>query len=369
MAAEKVKPNLLLLSLMAALAAAVGSTPYLLFVGALWLVPVFALIAAVTMGVYAQKHRTAAIFEPTFGEWISAGWSLILNASMFSFALIYYALMYWATRLVIFILGFFDILIDVSWDHTLGLYVSAFFAVFLYAAFLGNAPKFLGELYPRLSGVRTPYYALWSKYKFLILAAVVGGLSAVAAIVILDLREWYWIFGCSLLLLYTSLPIATSGEKRESQRKKGLEAVRLLINAAGWNLRPMEAPGDPELDPFTVGIDFVAEREGESLLVEVVAAEVDWTVASGLQTAARMLESGSSGAEKPSTKLRPLLVLLSERVDESINRFRDLEKFDVAHVPEPAVQKIYDARNDSGALAELAKQMIPATGGADAPNS
>ena len=362
----EVRPNVLRLALLAGVAAVVGSTPYLFYVRALWLLPLLAIGSAGTIWVSTRKLRTRATFEPTAGEWISAGWSLVGYAALANFALIYYAIAYWATRLVVYLLGQVDVQLDASWASTIGLALSGFFAAGGYAASLSLAVKLPQRLYPRLAGVRSPYYALWFTHRSWILVAVVAGLAALLAIVILDLREWYWILGCCLLLFYTGFPIASSGETRERRRKKGLEAVRLLMNATGWSVAPLHATGDPEVDPFTGEIDYIARRNGDSLLVEVVAAEVDWTVASGLQTAARILEDKLRMPEPGPGHLRPLLILVSDKIDESIRRFADIEEFDVAHVPEATVQTVLGAKNDAARLAALAQELMPATGAARA---
>jgi len=357
-----VKPNAVLLALLTGVAVVVGGTPYLFFVKTLWLLPLLAIGAAVIMWVKSHKLRSNATTEPTSGEWIAAGWGLVSQAAMISFSLIYYAIIYWATRLVIYLLGLADIAISLTWAENIGLVVSGLLALGLYAGVLVIAADLPRRLYPRLAGIRSPYYALWLTNRKWILLAVVAGLSALLFMIVLNLHEWYWIFACSILLFYTGFPIAQISEKREHLRKRGLEATRLLMDASGWSVAPLEASGDPEVDPFTDEIDYIARRNGDSLLIEVVAADVDWTVASGLQTAARILDEKLGMQPSGPTHLRPLLVLVGEHVDSSINRFADIEEFDVAHVPETLVKVVLDAKDDASRLASLAQDLIPATG-------
>ncbi|MBT3045591.1 MAG: hypothetical protein AB2723_09765 [Candidatus Thiodiazotropha sp.] len=358
----KIKPNVPLLALIAALAAVVGATPYLFFIDTLWVLPLVAIGAAASLWVKARKLRPTATSEPTPGEWIAAAWSLVAYSAMISFSLIYYAIVYWVMRLVIYLLGLVNLALDISWAETTGLAVSLFFAITLYAVSLITAAELPRRLYPRLAGIRSPYYALWLTNRKWILLAVGAGIAALLIMIGLNLHQWYWIFACSAVLFYTGFPIAQSGEEREQRRKQGLKATRLLVDACGWSMSPLEASGDPEVDPFTDEIDFIARRNGDSLLVEVVAAEVDWKVASGLQTAARILEEKLATQASASTRLRPLLILVSDKIDASIGRFADIEEFDVAHVPETMVKKVLDAKEDATRLTSLARELMPAVG-------
>jgi hypothetical protein len=87
---SEVRPNVVLLAMLAGVAVVVGGIPYLFFVDALWILPLLAIGAAGTLWAKARKLHTNATSEPTLGEWISAGWSLVGYAAMISFALIYY---------------------------------------------------------------------------------------------------------------------------------------------------------------------------------------------------------------------------------------------------------------------------------------
>ncbi|MES9992607.1 MAG: hypothetical protein ABW098_11670 [Candidatus Thiodiazotropha sp.] len=366
MNSDKIKPNIALLALLAAVAAVVGATPYLFFIDTLWLLPLVAIGAAATLWVKARKLRANATSEPTPGEWITAAWSLVAYAAMISFSLIYYAIAFWIVRLLIYLLGLFTIQLDLSWAYSTGLVVSGFFAITLYAVSLITAAELPRRLYPRLAGIRSPYYALWLTHHKWILLAVFAGVLALLVMITLDLRQWYWIFACSAVLFYTGFPIAQSGEEREQRRQQGLKATRLLMDATGWSMAPLEASGDPEVDPFTDEIDFIANRNGDSLLIEVVAAEVDWKVASGLQTTARILEDKLDTQTSGPAHLRPLLILVGDKIDSSVSRFADIEEFDVAHIPETLIKKVLDAKDDANRLASLAQEMIPVTGASHA---
>jgi hypothetical protein len=362
----EVKPDITLLALLAGVAALLGATPYLFYIDALWILPLPAVGAAVSMWLKSRNLNSHATSEPTPGEWIAAAWSLVAYAAMINFSLVYYAIVYWIVRLTIYLLGVVNVQVEQTWAGTTGLVVSGLFAIGLFAATLVTAAELPRRLYPRLAGVRSPYYALWLTNRIWILLAVVAGLSALLVMVFLELREWYWILACSALLFYSGFPIAQSSEERERRRKQGLEATRLLMDASGWSLAPLEASGDPEVDPFTDEIDFIARRNGDSLLIEVVAAEVDWTVASGLQTAARILEEKLGTQPSGPTHLRPLLVLLADKVDTSVSRFADIEEFDLVHVPQAQVSEVLDAKDDASRLASLARELIPAAGGSHA---
>ncbi|MEW8563708.1 MAG: hypothetical protein AB2541_16490 [Candidatus Thiodiazotropha sp.] len=366
METDNITPNAPLLALLAAVAAVVGATPYLFFIDTLWVLPLVAIGAAATLWAKARKLRTNASSEPIPGEWITATWSLVAYAAMISFSLIYYAIVYWLMRLVIYLLGLVNLQLDISWAETTGLAVSVFFAITLYAVSLITAAELPRRLYPRLAGIRSPYYALWLTNRKWILLAVIAGIAALLIMISLNLHQWYWIFACSAVLFYTGFPIAQSGEKREQRRNQGLKATRLLVDACGWSMAPLEASGDPEVDPFTDEIDFIARRNGDSLLVEVVAAEVDWKVASGLQTAARILEEKLATQPSGSTRLRPLLILVSDKIDASISRFADIEEFDVAHVPQALVKKVLDAKEDATRLTSLARELMPVVGASHA---
>lgn len=158
----EVRPNVVLLAMLAGVAVVMGGIPYLFFVDALWILPLLAIGAAGTLWAKARKLHTNATSEPTLGEWISAGWSLVGYAAMISFALIYYAIMYWATRLVIYLLGLVNVQLGVSWAENIGLYVSGFFAAGLYAAALMAAAELPRRLYPRLAGVISHSSGSWS---------------------------------------------------------------------------------------------------------------------------------------------------------------------------------------------------------------
>ncbi|WP_316364380.1 hypothetical protein [Candidatus Thiodiazotropha sp. CDECU1] len=366
MKTDKIKPNVTLLALLAGVAAVVGATPYLFFIDALWILPLVAIGAAGMLWVKTRKLRSNATSEPSPGEWITAAWSLVAYAAMISFSLIYYAIAYWATRLVIFLMGLLNVQLDLSWADTIGLAVSGFFAITLYAVSLITASELPRRLYPRLAGIRSPYYALWLTNRNWILLAVLAGIFALLLMIGLDLHQWYWIFACSAVLFYTGFPIAQSGEEREKRRKQGLKATRLLLDACGWSMSQLEASGDPEVDPFTDEIDFIARRNGDSLLIEVVAAEVDWKVASGLQTTAHILEDKLGTQPSGPTHLRPLLILVGDKIDDSVSRFADIEEFDVAHVPEALIKKVLNAKGDTTGLESLAQELIPAVGASHA---
>ncbi len=354
-----IKPNTPLLALLSGLGIMIGATPYLFYIEQLWLLPLLALVAVATMWISARKFRTHATFEPTAGEWISAGWGFVGYASMQSLNLIYYGIAYWIVRGVVYISGLMDILIDPSWAHTIGLWVSLLFAFGLYVAVLELSTKLPQRLYPRLAGVRSPYYALWFRYKLWILLAVVTGLSGLAVMLILGLHPWYWVLGGWALVFYTSFPIASMGEEREQLRAKGLKAAKSLLEASGWSLSTLSPTGDPQIDPFLEEVDYLARRETERLLIGVVAAEVDWTAAASLQMAARVLQGRIPGEEDSPARMHPLLFLTSETIDDSVQRFAEREDLVVVHLPKRKTKEVLQATADPTALKSLADSLIP----------
>ncbi|MET0067778.1 MAG: hypothetical protein ABW076_15645 [Candidatus Thiodiazotropha sp.] len=354
-----IRPNTPLLALLSGLAIMIGATPYLFYIDKLWLLPLLAVGSIATMWISARKFRTHATFEPTPGEWISAGWGFVGYASMQSLNLVYYGIAYWIVRGIVYVAGLMDFHIDPSWAHSIGLWVSLLFALGLYVAVLELSTKLPQRLYPRLAGVRSPYYALWFRYKLWILLAVVTGLSGLAVMVILGLHQWYWVLAAWALVFYTSFPIASMGEEREQLRAKGLKAARKLLEATGWSLSTLSPTGDPQIDPFLEEVDYLARREAERLLIGVVAAEVDWTAAASLQMAARVLQGRLPGEEEDPTRMHPLLFLTSETIDDSVQLFAEREDLVVVHLPKSKVKEVLQAAADPAALKNLADALIP----------
>jgi hypothetical protein len=354
-----IKPNTPLLALLSGLAVMVGATPYLFYIGQLWLLPVLASGSIATMWFSARKFRTHATFEPTAGEWITAGWGFVGYASMQSLNLIYYGIAYWTTRGIIYMTGMMDFHIDASWAPKIGLWVSLLFAFGLYVAVLELSIKLPQRLYPRLAGVRSPYYALWFRYKLWILLAVTVGLSTLLLMIILKLHTWYWIIGCWALVFYTSFPIASMGEARERLRKKGLKATRSLLESSGWSLSTLSPTGDPEIDPFLEEVDYLARQDGKRLLIGLTAAEVDWTAAASLQMAAHVLQGRVPDIEDNSAKLHPVLFLTNETVDENVIRFAEREDVVIVHLPRAKVKEILQAGTDQALLKGLADTLLP----------
>lgn len=345
-----------------------GAVPYLLFVDLLHFLPVAPIAAAVVALLSVRKVRHAATEEPTWGEWLLGGWSLLFYGSLISLeGFVFYAIFYWGSRLLAWVAPYlgWSLALDASRIATIA---SAIVAA-LFTTMAGYfAKELLEKLYPQVAGTRSPFFALAAQPRNAILVGAGLALALAAGLVLLNPKGLAFTLGSSFALLYTSSPLSRAGERRGARLRPDVaRAIEKLFEAAGYRTTRSPVTGNAEVDPLIAGVDYLA-LSGErayAVAVKVLADpghSVDWAIASELRTAARALQD----ALPQPAPVEPLLIMVGGRVDEALHLFSAEQGVKLAHISPP--ERLAEAQGTQGkALRDVALQLlgIPPGGAAD----
>jgi hypothetical protein len=357
--AQGVALNKQRVALLAALAAMLGAVPYLLFVDLLHFLPVAPVVAAVVALLSVRKVQYPATEEPTWGEWLLGGWSLLFFGSLISMeGFVFYAIFYWGSRLLAWVAPYlgWSLALDAGRIATIASAIVALIFTSMAGYF---ARELLEKLYPQVAGTRSPFFALAAQPRNAILVGAGLALALAAGLVLLNPKGLAFTLSLSFALLYTSSPLSRAGGRRAARMRADVaRAIERLFEAAGYRTTRSPVTGKAEVDPLIAGVDYLA-LSGErayAVAVKVLADpehSVDWAIASELRTAARALQD----ALPQPAPVEPLLLMVGGRIDEALQVFSAEQGVKLAHISPP--ERLGEAEGMEGkALRDLALQLL-----------
>jgi hypothetical protein len=261
--------------------------------------------------------------------------------------LIWYGIGFGLASLASYLLKLFNFTLAVDpsiWGYWVSL---PFAAVFAFALPFPGARDLFYNLYPRTAGSRSAFFQLLGRLgRVALFAALVAAL--VITLVFLPLRGTWFPILFSLLLFYSSFPLARLGERRPARRQTEIgERLARLLEGAGYNVSRPPRTGNPEVDPLIRNIDILARSETRAFAIGVKstgpATSVEWNEAAALSTASSVLDDELAGDAETHVRIEPILVLVGRGLAPSLEQFSEKEGVPVLHFADPS---IFEADSD-----------------------
>jgi len=349
-----------------ALASVVGSP--------LALVAVFAatvLVAAITLRGFVSRGTV----RPTTAEFLLATVDAVSPPAICCFFLIgLYFLADLAARLVASLLA----LVGVHWGHHLVvLIVAAVFGVLYGVVTVVITVEAMREkLYPDVAGVPSVYHELATRRGRLMLTVLLGLIVPAAAVALL-LATGAASWPGYVLLLYMILVSTTASPPDpvilDNASDEVVDALAASFGESGYEVVMHPRTGEAEVDPLLVEVDMFAQKGPRRFAVQVkqregesAAEPLPWSAATGLATAARVLEldlqaSGPAEPEPPSPpsvpeRVEPVLVLVGLEPDSSLNAFSEAEHVHILSVGKAGVSSSAVDADESGDLSVITER-------------
>ena len=339
---DRVEPKKLPLIAIIAAWSGVGLFPYLLFIDRVHYLVVVIPWAALMAFFALRRLETDATEEPSPGEWLLAAWSAAAYPSVGALiGLMMYGFGFGLASLAGYVLnlfGFAPLLDPSTWGYWSSLPFAALFAAVLPVT---AAQDLFYSLYPRTAGSRSAFFQLLGR-PWTIPLAVASVAALAVMLVFLDYRGTSFPVLLSLLLCYSSLPLARLGERRPARHQAEIvDRLARLLEGAGYNVTRSPRTGKPEIDPMIQSIDMLARSTAKAFAVQVKSSEagalVEWNEAATLRTASSVLEDELAGDQRAPLRIEPILVLVGAGLAPSLARFSEMEGVPVLHVADPAI--------------------------------
>jgi hypothetical protein len=334
-------PNRVALITIVALANGIAVVPYLLFIDRLaWLLPV--VLGSAVAALFALRNVTAeATTQPSLGEWLLGAWSAVAKPSVGSVTgLMFFGIFYGGVKLFILAAHYFGFVPRAD-PWAWGFWGSIWFVGASLGIAIQGVEDLFRQLYPRQSGARSAFFALLARSQLLALGALAALVALAVMLWLLDLHGVAFPVLLSILLFYTSLPLATAGEKAlDKVHAKIVDALATLLQEAGYRIVRMPRTGKAEIDPLLKSVDLLAKTSDRAFAVQVksIASRipVEWNEANAVRTAALLLSEEiltDGGAPVP---VEPVLMLVGGTVARSLAAFSQRERVPVVHFEDTA---------------------------------
>lgn len=228
------------------------------------------------------------------------------------------ALLRYGTELVAWLFGFSTPGALIWWYELVAYSLGLFF---LFAVTLGDASEFLDKLYPEEEGRSSPFaeFLFQPKQFRSWVMRLLGGGAAVVFFAILayayDDASTGLAFGIEVALVVITVDLweLKSPERSASSPEPLVEQVKLLLQAAGYQVRIYPATGKSEADALIGLVDFLAIRSDHAMAGCVTDRDVPRylrNVAANLQTAVWALQDQLSPGERSRIEIEPVIVLV-----------------------------------------------------------
>lgn len=345
-----------------AVAAPLSLAPAVMYFRQPWYLLAFAALAALIAWNHSRKDVQARNeLRPGPLHYAAAALTSIclwgmLGVTWFGF----YFMFYWAFRLV----GL--LIVSINADAC-GFYTSLAFSVLAAIGIAISSARSMSRLL-HTEGIHyvrgRKAFLCWVSL-LLVVVAVAGGL-------------WYLrgsdSRGAFLLLQFVPYMLgipALSLEKSVGKKDESVEAVCKLFESAGYAVTRAPRSPDSLIDSVLSKLDLLASDDKSVFAVEIKTANdstepVDWSAASSLRTRVKALEysynehwagSNEEGPGLGSRRVRPLMVLVGRKPNESFVAFSSKEKMSVIELDGGIVQQVMET-GDSEKLKELAHQRL-----------
>jgi hypothetical protein len=214
---------------------------------------------------------------------------------------------------------------------------------------IGNAPLFPGLTWRRVALAGAPL------------------LAGVAALVVLAVRGWWlaWI-PVLIAMLAAGVPLHTTLERQDVPRRKHrtMQAVRRLLEAAGYLVIDRLQTGDPDLDRTISVYDLLAQSDSHALALQFktddrVNTPVLWSEAVSLRTAVRPLYTAMKRAGFGVRTATPVLVLSGRAAGEDLVGLAREESIRIIELSDTAtVDLILNERTPPDELRRLSQSVL-----------
>lgn len=183
---------------------------------------------------------------------------------------------------------------------------------------------------------------------------------------------WWFALVLELLLLIASAPLFTALEiPRLEVRKRAIQAVRSLLQAAGFRIIDRLQTGDAPLDTLISVFELVAQRGGNVIAVAFKTAEnsetqkdtdLTWdecaAVPTGLWAIQRSADKITPRLDANLKRATALLVVAGRRADKALKDFAVRESVHIAELDPDTIEDVLNHKSSEERLRELAKQCL-----------
>lgn len=330
-------PNRVALITIVALANGIAVVPYLLFIDRLaWLLPV--VLGSAVAALFALRKLTIeATTQLSLGEWLLGAWSAVAIPSGGNLiGLMFFGMFYGGVKLFILAAHYFGFAPRAD-PWAWGFWGSIWFVgVAGLAAAIQGVEDLFRQLYPRQSGARSAFFALLARSQLLALGALAALVALAVMLWLLDLHGVAFPVLLSILLTYTSLPLAMAGKEAfDKGHVKIVDALATLLQEAGYRIVRMPRTGKAEIDPLLKSVDLLAKISDRAFAVQVksIASRipVEWNAASAVRTAALLLSEEILTDDGAPVQVEPVLMLVGGTVARSLAAFSQRERVPVVH--------------------------------------
>jgi hypothetical protein len=339
------------MTLLTAVAATLAVGALAAVVGApLALIAVFAatvFVAAVALRGFVSRGTV----RPTVAEFLLATVDALSPPAICCFFLVgvYFAADI-AARLVAWLLS----LVGIHWGHheVVVIFAAIFGVLYGVVTIVITLEAMREKLYPDVAGVPSAYHELATRRGRVILTVLFGLVFPAAAVALL-LATGAASWPGYVLLLYMILVSTTASPPDavllDTASDEAIDALAASFGESGYDVVMHPRTGEAEVDPLLVDVDMFAQKGPRRFAVQVkqregesAAEPLPWSAATGLATAARVLEldlqaSGPAEPEPTSPpsvpeRVEPVLVLVGLEPDSSLNAFSEAEHVHILSV-------------------------------------
>jgi hypothetical protein len=319
-----VTPNRARVAACIAVGCSIGLLPYVLFLERPTSLVLYLPVAFVVGMLALRGFQSLATEEPEAGEYLLATWNAAMYGAGASLtALLFYALVYWPSRLLQWALASrtpgWSASAAAEWA-SLG--VAAFVAL---GSSLAASEEIARKLYPDTAGTRSPYFDLILERRRLARMLALSLLATFVLVVLIDRVSVWFVPALLALIAVSAVSLDNLGKRPPDTGKQDvIEAIRKLLDAAGYDTDLGPRTGLADVDPLLVNIDLVARSSRGAIVIEVKSpaegqGPVEWQEASRLRTACWALSDVLSG--EGDARMDPVMVLVQRTATESLERF------------------------------------------------
>ena len=343
---ETVGVNKLGILFLGTIACLVGIMPAAFTIGRLDSLIFF--VGTTLIGAYSavKSFESSATEKPSLSEYIIGSmnitaWGVFTSIVFFTFFSIAFGIVYGIELLGNFL---FEMQID---EFFISYIISLIITLLIAWVFSEAAIKdYAEQLYPNKARIKSSFYDLANLGKIR-LFKYFG--SAFTVLVLIILIVWYttgslavwnvWWFNIILLvyLLIVSASTMVKSKGFDPELPNAIAAVEKLLKVMGYTVVPNPITGKATFDPFLSGLDFYAQKNGQSIAVAVRAPESEksgqWKP-SHLLRSAWALETFSQEEQKTKLIVTPVVVFtgeMNEKIDDNIIVIK-LPKKDISEI-------------------------------------
>jgi hypothetical protein len=367
-----------LLVLLTVAGSVIGLVPFALVLGRPRLLLYVAAGCALLSSGYAYlsqagKARTTAANAPGVLEYLLGGVGRIYLPALGGIvSLFVYIVVYGLAWLLGAILGWVGLQVQIVPD-TVAIYPAAILAVLWALAGGYDITSLRDQLYQDVAGTKSVFYDLIARHRGRLIGCSTLALVALGAALALFLLRWgvgtvFYVL-LQVYLAGVSGPLWGAGEL-DKVPFLAVRAVRKLLREAGYQTVESPKTGDEKTDPLLANVNLLAYDEERAFALQVRTSgrstgPVDWTAASALQSAAWTLDEYGQAFGLTSQRVKPLMVLVGVRPDESLVEFSEERDFRLAEIADwNAIGQIVSTE-DKGELRELAGRYLGLEGGGE----